>query len=302
MPCLKSNPSAGISVAAKNHQGSVIGPNQDATNQNMVSYLHYDFPVDGGPSNQVMGIYRHLVDYMAHKKLGGNTLIYIYDAIWSGNNSFGNIEKWQMPPFNNNWTSSLFISQDAVAIESIGFDFLYNEYKDYPQSHRKANFPLVNGVQDYIHQAADTNNWPAGIKYDPSSPDHSSPVGSLGVHEHWNNSVEKKGIELYSEIESVNTYDTFVISNTGLTIFPNPVKDIATLKYVLSKSTIIHLELYSLDGKLIINSKKIKQKEGLNTIKLNVVDYKLPIGTYMCKVIPDNNVLKALISKIIVVN
>jgi len=124
MPSLKTHNSAGITLAAKNHQGSVIAAGQTPGNQSMINYLHYDYPVDGGAQNQVMGIYRHIVDYIAHKYLGGNTLIYIVDGLWSGRNWDGVIEKWEMPPFNNDWTSSLFLSQDPVAIESVGARFL----------------------------------------------------------------------------------------------------------------------------------------------------------------------------------
>lgn len=190
MPCLKTHDSNGITLAAKNHQGSVIEAGQNAGNQGMTGSLHYDYPSD--PDNRVMGMYRHIVDYMAHEKLGGNTLIYILDAIWSGRNWDAIVEKWEMDPFNTDWTSSLFLSQDAVAIESVGFDFLYYEYANYPTSHGNKDYPLWNGVQDYIHQAADPANWPAGIVYDPNHSDHHAPVGSLGVHEHWNDAVNKE--------------------------------------------------------------------------------------------------------------
>ena len=36
-------------------------------------------------------------------------------------------------------------SQDPVAIDSVGFDFLWNEYAD---------FPRKGGVDDYLHEAA----------------------------------------------------------------------------------------------------------------------------------------------------
>ena len=187
MPCLKSHGSAGITLAAKNHQGSVIGSDQDPDNQGMGEYLHYDYP--DNPDNRHMGMYRHLIDYMAHDYLGENTLVFIVDAIWSGRDWFGAVEKWQMAPFNNDWTSSLFLSQDAVAIESVGFDFLYNEFKNHSADHNNDVSPTWVGVQDYIHQAADPANWAAGIVYDPNHADHHVPVGSLGVHEHWNDAA-----------------------------------------------------------------------------------------------------------------
>ena len=222
MPCLKSHGSAGITIAAKNHQGSLIDSDQNATNQSMGA-LHYDYPDNA--ENKVMGIYRHIVDYMAHEKLGGNTLVYIVDAIWSGRDWFGTVEKWKMDPFNNDWTSSLFLSQDAVAIESVGFDFLYYEYANYKESHANVLFPTWTGVQDYIHQAADPANWPEGIQYDPNHANHSSPVGSLGVHEHWNDVAKKeysknlginKGIELSVHPESLA--ENQMVHVSGITV------------------------------------------------------------------------------------
>lgn len=70
--------------------------------------------------------------------------------------------------------------------------------------------PNASGVDDYLHQAADSTNWPAGIKYDPDN--SGKPIASLGVHEHWNNADLKQysrnlgldtGIELISIPESL---------------------------------------------------------------------------------------------------
>jgi hypothetical protein len=88
-----------------------------------------------------------------------------------------------LPPFAGDWPKSLFASQDPVAIDSVGFDFLHAEYDDHPRR---------PGVDDYLHEAALAAAPPSGAFYDP---DHPAPVrrlGSLGVHEHWNNPVEKK--------------------------------------------------------------------------------------------------------------
>ena len=260
LPSLKTHNSAGITVAAKNHQGSVISADQNPANQSMINYLHYDYPVDGGAPNQVMGIYRHIVDYMAHKYLGGNTLIYIVDGLWSGRNWDGVIEKWKMPPFNNDWTSSLFLSQDPVAMESVGFDFLYNEYKDYPAAHGNVNYPMVSGVQDYIYQAADPASWPAGIKYDPSSANHSSPVGSLGVEEHWNNSTDKQysrnlgtgnGIELIF-YNSTATDIQPIAQLPGCKAYPNPFTE--SIRIDAGNKQNLNLTITNLQGQLVYSA------------------------------------------------
>jgi hypothetical protein len=313
LPSLKTHNSAGITIGAKNHQGSVISGDQDATNQLMINDLHYDYPVDGGSKQQKMGLYRHIVDYIAHKELGGKTLIYIVDALWSGRNWDGQIEKWKMPPFSNDWTSSLFLSQDPVAIEAVGFDFLYNEYKTYPSAHGYDDFPLIEGVQDYIYQAADPANWPAEIEYDPNSPIQGSPVGSLGVQEHWNNSSAKQysrnlglntGIELYtvpsSLVISTAIGEKSAGSSNFMSVYPNPVINVANLKYSLSANANVHIELYSLDGKKVLHTGILKQMAGVNTYSINIADYKISTGTYICKVIASGSSLNTLTSKIIV--
>ena len=117
--------------------------------------------------------------------------------------------KYFMAPFNNDWSNSLFLSQDQVALESVCYDFLRTEWnginKHDAQNNKPENGPSWNGVDDYLHQAADPSNWPEGIVYDPDN--SGKPLTSLGTHEHWNNAEKKqysrnlgfeKGIELVS--------------------------------------------------------------------------------------------------------
>ena len=91
--------------------------------------------------------------------------------------------KFASAPFNDHWTSSLFASQDPVAIDSVGFDFLL---VDRPKHAGMA------GTDDYLHEAAQASNPPSGTFYDP---DHAAPtvrLASLGVHEHWNNPKDRQ--------------------------------------------------------------------------------------------------------------
>jgi hypothetical protein len=74
-------------------------------------------------------------------------------------------------------------SQDPVAIDSVGFDFLWAEYPDYP---------CRQGVDDYLHEAALAANPPSGTFYDHNHPTPVRRLASLGVHEHCNNPLEKK--------------------------------------------------------------------------------------------------------------
>jgi hypothetical protein len=180
----------GITLTAKNHFGSQA--------QSSAMHLHYSLispRVSGRPTNQGYHKYRVLVDIMGSKYLGLNTLLYIVDGLYAGgsNESRGAV-KYFMAPFNNNWTNSMFMSLDQVALESVCFDFLRNEW-DGTKTHnasnnRYENIPNVNGVDDYLHQAADPANWPQGISYDPDN--SGKPLTSLGIHEHWNDPVNKQ--------------------------------------------------------------------------------------------------------------
>ena len=90
---------------------------------------------------------------------------------------------WNSAPFGGDWASSLFASQDPVAIDSVAFDFLWAEWDDYPHK---------SGADDYLHEAAQADRPSSGTFYDP---DHSGDVkrlASLGVHEHWNNPNDKQ--------------------------------------------------------------------------------------------------------------
>jgi hypothetical protein len=121
-----------------------------------------------------------------------------------------------MPPFNNDWSNSVFLSLDQVALESVCFDFLRTEWngvnKHNSSNNSPENGPNWNGVDDYLHQAADKSNWPEGISYDPDN--SGNPLPSLGIHEHWNNPAYKQysinlghsmGIELVSIPDSLVT-------------------------------------------------------------------------------------------------
>lgn len=225
MPALKSHDSAGITLGIKNHQGSILKDGDDPDEQSAFD-MHYAFPdndyKEGGAHR-----YRHLVDYAGHQQLGGKTLITIIDGIWAGRRWEGFVEKWQMAPFNGDYPNSLFVSQDLLAIDAVCFDFLLEEYKFKDDNDK---YPYMSGTDDYLLQAADPANWAEGITYDPEN--DGTPLKSLGVYEHWNNSTEMKytrnlgtgeGIELVSlfktEIPSIITTTNGLPSNEIKSIY-----------------------------------------------------------------------------------
>jgi hypothetical protein len=207
---LKPHYAAGISLTAKNHFGSQT--------RSTAQHLHNSLITPRGAlgSNGGYHKYRVQVDLMGSKYLGRNTVIYLVDGLFGG----GAIEtkvpvKYFMPPFNNDWSSSIFVSQDQVALESVCYDFLRTEWnginKHDPVNGKPEYAPSIRGVDDYLHQAADSSNWPEGIVYDPDNSGKSLPC--LGVHEHWNNSKSKQysgNLGLKKGIELVSIPDTLV--------------------------------------------------------------------------------------------
>ncbi len=171
---LKAHGATGVTLCGKNHFGSLV--------RWPVEEGYYDLHRNSFAKE--MKLYREQVDLMGHAHLGGKTVLYLIDGLFCGKHPQDPApRKMSLPPFNGDWPKSLFASQDPVAIDSVGYDFLWAEYEDLPRK---------TGVDDYLHEAALAHQPGSGTFYDP---DHSSPtkrLAALGVHEHWNNATEKK--------------------------------------------------------------------------------------------------------------
>jgi hypothetical protein len=183
---LKGHTMAGMTVTAKNHQGTILMADGSAG----ARYVHTYLAVKGGnrvggPPVQGMGAYNGLVDMNGHPQVGGKTVLYLIDGLYATqHNEFrlASVCKWQSAPFNDHWTSSLFASQDGVAIDSVALDFLRNE--------PTLSAIVTGAVENYLHEMALAPNAPSKTVYDPAKTGKS--IASLGVHEHWNNAADKK--------------------------------------------------------------------------------------------------------------
>lgn len=171
-----SSGQTGITGVGKNQFGSV----------GKVPPLH--FSIRDWSSFRGMGTYNCIVDLVAHERLGENTLVYLVDALYPTPLHNGGAIRFKRAPFNNNWTSSFFASNDPMAMESVILDFIHSE------------LPLPAHADNYLHEGANIANPPSGIGYIGKA------LGSLGVHEHWNNPDDRmysrnlgtgSGIELY---------------------------------------------------------------------------------------------------------
>jgi hypothetical protein len=171
---LKAHTAAGVTLCAKNHFGSLV---RWPVQQGYYDMHHASF-------SKATGVYREQVDLMGHRQLGGKTVLYLIDGLFSGKHPIDHVpQRWQSPPFDGHWTCSLLASQDPVAIDSVGLDFLRAEWDDHPQ--RPA-------AEDYLHEAALADQPPSGTFYDPDHPTPERRLPSLGVHEHWNNPRDKQ--------------------------------------------------------------------------------------------------------------
>lgn len=174
--------SYGITLCAKNHFGSFINGNamRPPEGANLHQWL----------TKNEMGIYSPLVDLMGNYQIGKKTVLYLLDALICAPSEGASITKenstWQQPPFGGDYTSSIFLSQDPVAIDSVGADFLMNEPA---VTERNSSLQGNPNVENYLHEAGLVKDAPSGnVYYDGNG----SRLSNLGVHEHWNNVQEKQ--------------------------------------------------------------------------------------------------------------
>ena len=172
MALLKGHVGQGVTLCAKNYYGVTSIYNDWRKN------AHNNF----NPDRQGKPQYLTFVDFIAHKDLGDKTMLFLIDGIYGSKLVNGIPDpKWKMEPFNNSWACSLFASQDPVAIDAVGLDFLRCEWPDAPD---------MAFSDQYLIEAAMVQNPPSKVKYDPQR--NNASISSLGVMEHWNNAKEKK--------------------------------------------------------------------------------------------------------------
>lgn len=176
MAILKGHWRAGVSLTAKNHFGTITPPAHGsipATSDYVHSYL---FP---------MGVYHPFVDLIGTRHLGGKTVLFMIDGLYGVLEVQSYVEaataRWTNL-FGGQWSASYFMSFDPVAIDSVGLDFLRSEFGDRLASGHNAN------ADNFMHEAALADNPPSQMNYRPDG----ATLTSLGVHEHWNNAVNKQ--------------------------------------------------------------------------------------------------------------
>ena len=171
---LRAHTICGVTLCTKNNNGSLYWPASNYWGPRV--YHEFIRKTRGLPA------YNAFVDILGHKQIGGKNLLNFLDGIYSAEQSETNVTRWES--FGDHWTSSIFMSQDPIAIDSVGLDFIRNEP-------RQAGVHGTGDPDNFMHEAALIGTAPSGCKYDPAQ-DGNVCTQSLGVHEHWNNPTEKK--------------------------------------------------------------------------------------------------------------
>jgi hypothetical protein len=219
------------------------------------------------------------------------------DGLYAGQNQnwpMDSGDRWLSAPFNNDWPSSIFVSQDNVAIESVCLDFLRTE-----QAVNNNMTEVYGNVDNYLHEAALANSPPSGITYDPDG--NGVHLKSLGVHEHWTDATKKsysrnlnknEGIELvsipdglvYNEVTDV---DKVYVSELQLRNYPNPFSVSTRISYYLESKSDVRLSIINMNGGTVSELINKTESEGVHDIEWNVGN--LPSGTYICRILVINS-------------
>jgi hypothetical protein len=174
MALLKGHIGQGVTLCGKNFYGAT------SIDRSWRKNAHDNFNQDPQGKDK----YMTFTDFLGHKDLGGKTILFIIDGLYAARSQDGPPllkDKWRMAPFNNRWCSSLFASQDGVAVDAVGIDFLRAEWPDLSD---------LAYTEKYLVEAALADNPPSKTVYDPER--DGTRLKSLGVLEHWNNAVDKK--------------------------------------------------------------------------------------------------------------
>jgi len=169
----------GITSAAKNLFGAVFDVDSAKFMPNKLhAFALWDYPTP----NKMGEAHCHPV-LLGHETTNSKTFLYLSDGLYTGYNQTSAIKRWST--MDNKWFSSILMSQDPIALESVVLDFISSE------PNLTNGNPSFNGNQENaLHECALADNPPSGARYDPEN--DGTGLKSLGVHEHWNNSTDKK--------------------------------------------------------------------------------------------------------------
>lgn len=87
----------------------------------------------------------------------------------------------------------------------------------------------------------------------------------------------------YSEVKTGSANDSL-----GFQIWPENVKDVATLSWKTQFNTTTKVELLDRNGKTVMTQSPAEKPEGINQLQINLSDYRLKPGKYLAKLTCNN--------------
>ena len=167
----------GVTMTGKNHFGSIKGTPE----------LHEAINTDrhGTPH-----AYSPIVDLAACPNLGAKTILYMMDGLYCARRHQSYPLHFPNAPFHNrvepyantDWPSSIFLSLDGVALDSVGLDVLYSQSRNNLDENARPRILIRENADDYLQEMAIADHAPSGTAYVQNG----KRVTSLGVFEHWN--------------------------------------------------------------------------------------------------------------------
>jgi hypothetical protein len=166
----------GVTLSSKNHFGSIFSPElklykpgqtgngaQGIFPKNMMlhSFSLWDYQI-----NDKLGQPSFSPFMLGHKDLGGKELLYLVDGIFTSKLNEGGMIRFSS--LDDDWCSSLFISQDPVALQSVGADILCHE-----PNVTTGNPSFSPGLDNFLRESA--------LAHDPPSSRRASACMSIGA-------------------------------------------------------------------------------------------------------------------------
>jgi hypothetical protein len=194
----------GVTLTGKNHFGSIKGPGE----------LHGIINTNQGGTPHA---YSPIVDLSASPNLGAKTILFLLDGLYCARRHMSYPLHFPNAPFHNpvepyanpNWPSSILVSLDGVAVDSVGLDILTSQTKNNLDENGHPRIMVRENADDYLMEEALAEHPPSGTAYRQGD----KPVTSLGVFEHWDGDESRqysrnkdpkhgKGIELIYRLQS----------------------------------------------------------------------------------------------------
>jgi hypothetical protein len=197
MSVLSTHNDAGVTLSGKNYIGAIgSSPNNGGVNGTAHTYRQ--------PASNALGTQSTQATFLANAYLGQKNILYLNDGLyggWGWGNDASTPTPWSMRPFGNGqsggtkgWPSSLLMSQDPIALDSVAWDFIWTESLT---GQHTMNLGNTSASDNYLHEAANIGT-PAslagylGLTNIPSWITGQGASASLGVHEHWNDANNKQ--------------------------------------------------------------------------------------------------------------